>query len=83
MPELYLEDALTVGELKKALEKVPDDALVGKSIFDLSGHVEKVDRVLFCKKHNILSFDQDRHNGAFSDEEFDEDDFEVIVELEG
>jgi hypothetical protein len=80
--ELFLDNALTVGQLKKALENVPEDALVGTSIFDIVGHVQKATRVLYSKEHNILTVDSDKHVGSFSDEEFSGGPFETVAQVE-
>jgi hypothetical protein len=80
MPELYKDNALTVGQLKKVLATLPDETVVGTACFDLSGHVEKADRLMYNKEHGILAVDHDRHNGSFSDEELDG--FESICELD-
>lgn len=79
--ELYLDGALTVGELKKALANLPDNAVVGHSMFGIVCHVEKTTRVLYNKEHNLVSMDHDEHAGAFSDEEFEPKTFRTIVEV--
>jgi hypothetical protein len=77
--ELYKDNALTVGQLKKVLASLPDDTLVGTACFDLTGHVEKADRLMYNKELGILAVDHDKHNGTFSDEELSG--FESVCEL--
>ncbi len=83
MPTIYADNALTAGQIRKALRGVPDDALVGTSIFDIVGHVTKVDRVLYDKITNIVTLDADKHNGTFTEDEMDSKAFQAIAELEG
>lgn len=78
--ELFRDNALTVGQLKRVLATLPDETLVGTSMLDLTGHVEKADRLMYNKELGILAVDHDRHNGSFSDEELDG--FVSVCELE-
>lgn len=82
MPELFTDNVMTVAQLRKALASVPDDALVGTSMLGMIGHVEKVDRVLFNRDLNIVTFDHDRHNGSFSEDELDPKTFTVMGDLD-
>lgn len=63
--------ALTVGQVKAALAGVPDDVEIGASHLDLTGWISKVSRVLYDKDLGIVTFDADKHDGTFTDEEVD------------
>lgn len=76
--EWFKGNALTVGDLKKALEGLSDDAEVGQSIFGISGHISKVTSVLFCKEGGILVLEHESKAGTFSNEEVTDDMLDVL-----
>jgi hypothetical protein len=67
--EWYLLNALTVGELKKALADVPDDAKVGTSMSHVNGWITKANRVLYDPTNKIVSLDDAIYAGTFADDE--------------
>lgn len=67
--EWYKGDALTVGQLKKALEGIPDDAEVASSMTAITGWLQKTTRVLYHDDQKILVIDDHAESGTFSDEE--------------
>lgn len=77
--EIFKGEALTVGQLKKALEGVPDDTEIGQSVLGMQGFVQKVNGLAFFKSAGLLSFDADKRGGSFNDEEFEETDAEIIA----
>lgn len=79
MPEMYMLNALTVGELKKALADVPDDAKVGWAMSHVNGWVNKANRVLYDPENKIVVVDDSIYAGTFSDEEQDTREMKVLA----
>lgn len=58
---------LTAGQLRKALEGVPDDAEVGTTMLDAFGAIQKTMRVAYLEEPKILLIDSSRHQGYLND----------------
>ncbi len=80
--DVYKGGALTVGQLRRALEGIPDAWEVGTGILDLNGHVEKAVGLHLVRKGGFVVVSSSRHAGTFTEDEIGSGDHELAVKAD-